>query len=99
MIASMAAYDPAAEIARVRVPVLIVQGETDLQVTSRDSERLRAAQPAAKSVVLRSANHVFKTTSARDAATQQPLYQDRTLPMVPELGVELVSWMKGITGG
>jgi hypothetical protein len=36
---SMAAYDPEREIANARLPVLIVQGGMDLQVTARDAER------------------------------------------------------------
>jgi hypothetical protein len=99
MIASMAAYDPAAEIARVRVPLLIVQGEMDLQVTSRDSNALRAAQPTAKAVMLPSANHVFKASTSRDVSAQLALYRDRTVPIVPQLGVALVGWIKGVTDG
>ncbi len=44
---SLAAFDPPAAIRAVRSPILIVQGETDLQATVADAERLQAARPEA----------------------------------------------------
>ena len=44
--------DPAAELARVQAPVLIVQGTTDLQVTVADARRLAGARPEAPERVI-----------------------------------------------
>jgi pimeloyl-ACP methyl ester carboxylesterase len=93
LIVSMAAYDPEGEVARSPVPVLIVQGGLDLQVDVRDAERLHAAQPAAKVLVLPTANHVFKAASSRDPAAQMSLYQDRSIPIVPELVEGIADWI------
>ena len=41
-------YDPSKEIAKLKVPVLIIQGTTDLQVTVEDAKLLAAAKPGAK---------------------------------------------------
>ena len=46
----------AAEIARVKVPVLIVQGGRDIQISEDDARALKAAHPAAKLVVIPAAN-------------------------------------------
>lgn len=94
LIASMAAYDPVHEISHVRVPVLVVQGGMDLQVTDRDAERLRAAQPAASWLPIPLANHVFKAVTSREPAAQLPLYQDKRIPIVPELADGSAAWIR-----
>ena len=43
-----AKYDPPTEIAKVKVPVLIVQGGHDIQVSETDARDLKAAHPAAE---------------------------------------------------
>src|SRR5216117_166168 len=40
-------YDPVVEIAKVKVPVLIIQGGHDIQVSEADARALKAVQPAA----------------------------------------------------
>ncbi len=89
-------YDPAFEIARVKVPVLIVQGAQDIQVTEADARALKAAQAAAKLVVIPWANHVFRAAGTTDRVTQLKLYTDPTIPIVPELTPAIVDWIKGL---
>jgi hypothetical protein len=86
-------YDPAAEIAKVKVPVLIVQGARDIQVSEGDARALKAAQPAATLVIIPSANHVYRATDTDDRMTQLKLYTDPTIPLVPELAPTIVSWI------
>jgi pimeloyl-ACP methyl ester carboxylesterase len=90
---SWAKYDPASEIARARVPVLIVQGGHDLQISEVDARALQAAQPAAKLVVIPAANHVFRAATD-DRMAQLRLYTDPTLPIVPELTPAIADWIK-----
>jgi len=89
-------YDPAAEIARVKVPVLIVQGARDIQVSEADARALKAAQPAAKLVVIPGANHVYKAAASDDRMAQVRLYADPTIPIVPELTPAIADWIKGL---
>ncbi len=93
LIASMAAYDPTVEIAGARVAVLIVQGAMDVQVDLRDAEALHAARPDATYLTIPAANHVFKAATSRDLTLQRPLYQDRTIPIVPELAQGIAAWI------
>lgn len=53
-------YDPALEIAKLKIPVLIVQGERDLQVSVNDARELAKADPAARLVLIPDMNHVLK---------------------------------------
>jgi pimeloyl-ACP methyl ester carboxylesterase len=88
-----AQYDPAAEIARVKVPVLIVQGGRDVQVSEGDARALKTAYPAAKLVVIPAANHVFRAAASVDRMAQLRLYTDPTIPIVPELTPAIVEWV------
>jgi len=90
---SWAKYDPAAEIARARVPVLIVQGGRDLQISEVDARALQSAQPAAKLVVIPAANHVFRAATD-DRMAQARLYADPTVPIVPDLTPAIADWIK-----
>lgn len=87
-------YDPTAEIAKVKVPVLIVQGGRDIQVSEADARALKAAQPAAKLVVIPAANHVYRLAVSDDRIAQVRLYTDPTIPVVPELVPALADWIK-----
>jgi uncharacterized protein len=89
-------YDPAAEIARVKVPVLIVQGALDIQVSEADARALKAAQPAAKLVIIPAANHVYRAAASTDRMAQLKLYTDPTIPIVPELTPAIADWIKSL---
>ena len=90
---SWAKYDPAAEIARAHLPVLIIQGGHDLQISEVDARALQSAQPAAKLVIIPAANHVFRAATD-DRMSQARLYTDPTIPIVPELTPTIADWIK-----
>jgi len=77
-------YDPAVEIARLQVPVLVVQGATDIQVAVSESEALMRARPDAKRLIIEGMNHVLKQVPA-DRALQISSYSDPNSPVVKEL--------------
>jgi alpha-beta hydrolase superfamily lysophospholipase len=86
------AYDPAVEIAKVKLPVTIVQGTADIQVTMADATALHAALPSSKLVVVEGMNHVLKY--APDTSTQAAIlkgYQDPTLPIDSHVVVALTT--------
>jgi pimeloyl-ACP methyl ester carboxylesterase len=75
------AHDPAALAAATKVPVLIVQGGKDLQVSPDDAKLLAAAQPKAKLVEIAAMNHVLKDVDGDDRATNLATYGDPSLPI------------------
>jgi fermentation-respiration switch protein FrsA (DUF1100 family) len=93
---SMMAFDPSAAIRAVRQPVLIVQGATDLQATVADAERLHAARPDAKLVVIPEVNHVLKHTTDGTVAGQMPTYKDPTVPIVPSVVMAIADWITAL---
>lgn len=92
----MQAYVPAEEIARAKVPVLILQGGNDIQITEEDARALAAAQPAAKLIVVQNANHVLKQAAAKEQMSQMSLYLDPTTPIMPEIGRDIADWIKAL---
>ncbi|MCL1973866.1 MAG: lysophospholipase [Bacteroidetes bacterium] len=89
--------DPAVEIAKLKVPVLIVQGDTDIQVTVEDAELLAQAQPKAQKVIIAGMNHVLKECDSMDLMTQiLKTYTDPNLKIIPTLGPEVVRFIKGL---
>lgn len=82
---SALAYDPAALLARFTGPVLLLQGEADLQVGLADLARLTQAQPGATIVGLPGINHVLKQAPT-DREGNLATYSDPTLPLAPGIG-------------
>ena len=76
--------DPRAAVGALRMPLLILQGATDLQVSVADAQALSAAAPAARLVIVPGMNHVLKMVSG-DLAQQMPSYGDPALPLAPAL--------------
>jgi pimeloyl-ACP methyl ester carboxylesterase len=74
-------HDPAKLAATLQVPLLIVQGERDLQVSVTDAKDLAAAQPKAKLVLLPAMNHVLKDVASDDRAANLATYGDSSLPV------------------
>ena len=74
-------HNPQTEIAKLDIPVLIVQGRTDIQVSVTQAELLAAAQPNAQKVIIENMNHVLKTIEATDMMSQLATYTNPTLPI------------------
>ncbi len=77
-------YDPAKEIAKLTVPCLVVQGDTDIQVRVADAKALQAAQPRCELVLVPQMNHVLKLVPD-DQVRQLASYGDTSLPVAPDL--------------
>jgi pimeloyl-ACP methyl ester carboxylesterase len=76
-------FDPVRLIATCRLPVLIVQGQRDIQVGVGDAEQLQRANSAARLAVLPDTNHVLKTVTSDDRAANIATYTDPSLPLAP----------------
>ena len=79
----MAGLDPARLIASYQGPVLIVQGDKDIQVSLADAQRLHAADPRARLAVLPGVNHVLKAVDSDDRAANMATYGNPDLPLGP----------------
>jgi pimeloyl-ACP methyl ester carboxylesterase len=82
---SWQAVDPIALLRSIELPPLIVQGQTDVQITVADARALASARPDAKLVILDGVNHVLKLASGSTAAEQMAVYMNRSLPLAPDV--------------
>jgi pimeloyl-ACP methyl ester carboxylesterase len=84
--------DPAQELARLKMPVLIVQGTTDLQTMVEDANVLAAAKKDAKLVILEGMNHTLRKASTQ--AEQTKAYFDPSVPLAPKLADEIATFLR-----
>lgn len=87
-------YEPAKEIAKLRVPILIVQGTTDLQMRLADARGLADGNETAKLLLIDGMNHVLKTVP-NDPPKQVASYSDPTLPVTPTLISAITEFVRG----
>ncbi|MFI5234216.1 MAG: alpha/beta hydrolase [Gemmatimonadales bacterium] len=89
-------YDPAKDLAALPIPVLVVQGTTDIQVDTTDAKRLAANDPRARLLLIDGMNHVLKMVPA-DRAAQAASYGDPALPIAPKLLEAAVAYIRGLS--
>ncbi|MFP4443310.1 MAG: alpha/beta hydrolase family protein [Spirochaetia bacterium] len=80
---SILKYDPAEVVADIDVPVLIVQGTQDLQVTMAAAEKLAKAGKNAELKVIEDMNHVLK--EVENLEENQASYSDPSFPLADGL--------------
>ena len=79
------AYDPVRLVRTVSVPVLVVQGERDLQVSEADARSLARGAPDATLALVPNANHVLKPVETDDPTANLATYADPALPVEPAI--------------
>ena len=77
-------YDPAVEISNLKIPIVIVQGTTDLQVQVKDAELLHASSPDSRYILIEGMNHILKLAPL-DREKNIETYSNPELPLAPEL--------------
>lgn len=86
-------YNPQTEIKKLSIPILIVQGNKDLQVTVKDGELLSQANKNAELLVVDQMNHVMKIIDG-DKQANLDSYNNETLPVSEILITKIVSFIK-----
>jgi pimeloyl-ACP methyl ester carboxylesterase len=77
------------------VPVLIVQGDNDLQVTVVDAKNLSQAQPSAQLKIFPGMNHVLKETPKDNLIANFAAYGDAEMPLAAGLSDEIAGFIAG----
>jgi uncharacterized protein len=90
---SVMKYAPAAQLAALHVPTLIVQGTADIQVGVEQARALKAAKPDATLVLIPGMNHVLKEVGD-DAARQQASYSNPDFPLSVQLTGAIVDFLR-----
>lgn len=90
-------YNPQEEIKKLKIPILIMNGTTDIQVKVLDAELLAKAQPKAELRIIKNMNHVLKYCDTEDKELQKPIYSNPDLPLHKDFASELIRFVKANT--
>ncbi|MFK7821812.1 MAG: alpha/beta hydrolase, partial [Planctomycetaceae bacterium] len=85
-------YDPQAEFAALQIPILVVNGTTDIQVGVDQAKQLQSASKQAQLVVLKNMNHVLTTCTQPE--DQLATYSDPKRPLAPKLVDSINQFLK-----
>ena len=86
-------YDPQTEIKKLNLPILIVQGTTDIQVSVHDAKELAKANKNAVLIKIKGMNHIFKE-AVFDKQQNISTYSQPDLPVKDELIDVIVDFIK-----
>lgn len=88
-------YNPQNEIKKLQIPVLLILGSKDLQVTVSEAELLKKAKPEAKLLVIDNMNHIFKEIKGDDAENMKS-YSDPNLAVTEKLVTAINLFIKSL---
>jgi pimeloyl-ACP methyl ester carboxylesterase len=88
-------YNPAREIKKLKIPVLIIQGTTDLQVKVKDAEALKKADKKAELVIVEGMNHILKE-AGNDKEKNMETYDNPDMPLHPEYVKAITSFLNSL---
>jgi hypothetical protein len=86
-------YNPATEIAKLKVPTLIIQGTNDIQISTEDANILYAKSQKGQLILIENMNHVLKIVPGDKAANIQS-YSNPSLPLSTQLVDGIVQFVQ-----
>ncbi|KKB50088.1 hypothetical protein HMPREF1212_03248 [Parabacteroides sp. HGS0025] len=87
-------YNPQEEIKKLTVPVLLLQGKTDIQISVKDAELLKQSLPSAELHLIDGMNHVLKDCDTMDRQKQMAVYTNPDLPVNENLLLFIEKFVK-----
>ncbi|WP_298904912.1 alpha/beta hydrolase [uncultured Psychroserpens sp.] len=85
-------YNPIDEIKKLKMPILILNGDKDIQVFVEDAEVLHKASPNSKLVIIKNMNHTLKTIT--EDTEQMVSYTTPNVPLSEELVTTIEDFIK-----
>jgi fermentation-respiration switch protein FrsA (DUF1100 family) len=87
-------YEPVEVYKNIEAPILIIQGDNDIQVTVEDAEALHSAkEKESKLVIIEGMNHVLKD-APRDVQGNLDTYKDPKLELNEELKSQIIGFIR-----
>lgn len=87
-------YNPQTIIHSLTCPVLIIQGENDVQVKIEDANALAIAQPKAQLLLIKDMNHVLKEVKSENRNENIKAYSNPDLPVMAALIKGMVTFIQ-----
>ena len=86
-------FNPQEEIVKLKCPILIINGDKDIQVQISEAELLKAAKPDAEYKIIPKMNHIFKEVEGNNLENSKT-YNQYDLPVMPELIDSIADFIK-----
>jgi pimeloyl-ACP methyl ester carboxylesterase len=88
-------YNPQKEIKKIKIPVLILQGTNDIQITVANAEKLKKAKSDATLDIITGMSHILKEAPA-DRQQNMATYNKPDLPLKPEMVTAVIDFINKI---
>ncbi|MDB5016874.1 MAG: hypothetical protein JWQ84_1706 [Mucilaginibacter sp.] len=88
-------YDPLRVIKKIKIPILIIQGATDLTVASDNGDKLKKAKSDAILLNIKDMNHILKDAPA-DPEKNAATFANPDLPLKPEMVSGIVDFINKV---
>lgn len=85
-------FDPQIEIQKLTIPILIIQGTNDIQITVEDAKRLSKANQKSQLVLIKKMNHILRTVEG-DKQANIASYNNASLPLAGGLIKDITSFI------
>ena len=86
-------YNPASMITKLRCPILVINGDNDIQVSVNEAELLHAANKDSKLLIIPKMNHILKD-APKDRQKNAATYFKPDLPLNKMLVKEIIMFIK-----
>lgn len=93
-IKSVMQYNPQKLIAKIKKPILILQGDRDMRISLNDASLLHAANPNSTVEILAGMNHVLKNCASMIREEQLATYANPALPINELLTEKIYEFIK-----
>lgn len=92
-ISNWMSYNPQSELQKLRIPILILNGTKDLQVTEAEAELLHQAVPESKLQIIENMNHVLVPIEGGTLENSKS-YNESARALSPEIFEAIVNFIK-----
>ena len=86
------ALNPSQEVKKLNIPILLINGDKDIQVDVKNAEALKNAKSEAEIVIINNMNHLLK--EIKNDSEQLKSYNDPDLILHPELVPTILDFLK-----
>ena len=87
-------YNPQEEIKKLKMPILIINGTKDIQISENEAKLLHEANPKSELKFIENMNHIFKEINEEEENLKS--YSNPDLPITPELSKTINSFIKSL---
>lgn len=86
------ALNPTQEVKKLNIPILLINGTKDIQVSENEAKLLHEANPKSEVVIIENMNHILKKVI--DDKQQMKTYTDPDLPIQEELITIITNFLR-----